>query len=162
MPKFVSNFVQVHIATFNEDIQEYKFLILKRSATMKVYPNLWQVITGTIEENETALQTALRELDEETGLIPKKIYTLPYLTTFFNAKKDTINASPVFGVVVDYANEIKLSDEHSEYLWLSFNDILQKLELPSHIEATKIFYNFVLINKENNKFEITDFDDLKH
>ncbi|MCF6173541.1 MAG: hypothetical protein L3J44_07170, partial [Campylobacteraceae bacterium] len=30
-------------------------------------------------------------------------------TTFFNARKDTINASPVFGVLVDYTKTIKIS-----------------------------------------------------
>lgn len=157
MPNFVSNFVQVHIAAFDEEIKDYKFLILKRSAQIKVYPNLWQVITGTIENSETSLQTAIREINEETGLNIKKIWTLPYLTTFFNAKKDTINASPVFGILVDFVKKVKLSDEHSEYLWLSYSNILQKLELPSHIEATKIFYEFILTNKDNSKFEIMDF-----
>ena len=39
----------------------------------------WQGVTGRIEENETALEAAIRELEEETGYSPASItnFTLP-------------------------------------------------------------------------------------
>lgn len=154
MPEFVSNFIQVHMAAYDDEIQDYKFLVLQRASGLKVYPNIWQVITGTIEKGETALQTALREISEEIELIPNKIWTLPYLTTFFNAKKDTINASPVFAVLVDYVKTINISDEHQNYKWLNFQDCIDCLELPSHKQGTKIFLDYILNNKDNSKFEL--------
>ncbi len=145
MPEFISNTIQVHIAAKVND--GFKFLVLKRASNLSVYPDLWQVITGTIEGNDTALQTALREIDEETGLKPIKLWTVPYVAVFFDANKDQIHASPVFGALVEYQDNIRLSDEHQEYLWLDYKECVEKLELPSHREGTKILMEYILMNK---------------
>ena len=41
-----------------------QFLLLQRADD----PNFWQSVTGGIDEGETPLQTAYRELKEETGI----------------------------------------------------------------------------------------------
>lgn len=143
MPGFVSNTVQVHIASYFEAIQEWKILLLKRADHLKVYPGIWQVITGTIEIGESALQTAIREVAEETSIITDNLLTIPYVTSFFDAKKDLINFSPVFGLITKNKN-IKISDEHSEFGWFTLNECKNLLVLPSHNEANQIFYDYVL------------------
>ncbi len=127
MPTFISNTVQVHIASFNEEFDFYKFLTLKRASNESVYPNIWQVVTGTIEANETAIQTALRETFEETGLMPIKLWAIPYLSQYYSWKKDTVNSSPVFGILVDSNCEIKLSNEHQSFEWLYLDACLDRL-----------------------------------
>ena len=47
------------------DKNSIKYLLLKRSPD-KVYPNIWQCVTGKIEGDEKAYQTAIREVKEET------------------------------------------------------------------------------------------------
>ena len=49
----------------------HEVLLLKRTQTLL---GEWCQVAGSIEEGETAWQTALRELDEETGLKPYALY----------------------------------------------------------------------------------------
>lgn len=148
MPGFISNTIQAHIAaTFDDEI---KYLLLKRSPNLRVYPNIWQVVTGTIERGETAVQCAEREIFEETGLKPLKMWTIPYITQFFESKKDMIHSSPVFGITVSKDCNVILSDEHKDYKWLSYEDAASILILPTHIEGMRIFKEFIL-NQEETK-----------
>lgn len=150
MPKFISNTVQIHIASFFDDINDYKILLLKRSENLHIYPGIWQVITGTIEKGETAKETAIREIKEETAIIAEKLIVIPYITSFFDDKKDAVNFSPVFGLIVN-DKKIKISQEHSEYGWYSIDESYEKLILPSHNEGNKIFYDYILNNKLEQK-----------
>ena len=90
MPDFISNTIQAHIAAYDLDENEYKFLVLKRAADLYIYPGLWQTVTGRIEPGETALDAAIREVKEETGLTPDDIWTLPYVANFFNIRKNGV------------------------------------------------------------------------
>ena len=40
---------------------------------IKYMPGLWQMVTGKMKDGETAYQTALREIKEETTLKPDKV-----------------------------------------------------------------------------------------
>jgi dATP pyrophosphohydrolase len=60
--KIVSTMIEAHI--FRESEKGIEFLLLKRSEGQP-YPGLWQMVTGKIK-TESAHQTALREIKEET------------------------------------------------------------------------------------------------
>ncbi len=45
-----------------------KFLIFKRSASKKLFPNYYEMIGGGIDGYDEPLATALREVEEESGL----------------------------------------------------------------------------------------------
>lgn len=45
-----------------------KVLILKRSQKVGSYPGRWAGVSGFIEENETPMDAARREVYEETGI----------------------------------------------------------------------------------------------
>lgn len=153
MPKIVSNTIQVHIAYFDESISEYRFLILKRSMKELVYPGIWQVITGTIESNETAYKTAIREIQEEIGIQPLKVWNIPQVTSFYDYKSDSISLVPVFGIILS-SSKIILSEEHDDYEWLDLNEAKEKLTLLSHKEGTQAFFDSILSNPENKIFEL--------
>ncbi|MFW5701844.1 MAG: NUDIX domain-containing protein, partial [Bacteroidota bacterium] len=114
MPEFFSNTIQAHIAALDEEAGEYKFLLLRRSADRKLYPCMWQAVTGIIEPREKAVDAAVREIGEETGLEILKLWTIPYVTTFFDPYSDRINASPVFGALTEFEREIRISEEHMD------------------------------------------------
>lgn len=152
MPKISSKFIQVHIARYDEKQKDYMYLVLKRAAHVIPFPGMWQVVTGNIEPDEPSTESAMREVAEETGLKPGKIWTIPYVTTFFNPNNDTIYMSPVFGVLTD-SKKIILSDEHSEYKWLRFQECMDILELPTHREATTVFRDYILKSDNDNIFD---------
>ena len=149
MPNIVSNTIQLHIAV--KEGKKYKYLVLRRAKDLAIYPGLWQVVTGTIENNESAVDTVKREINEETKLALVKLWTIPFITSFYNSENDVIHLSPVFGAIVEDSSKIILSDEHDKYLWLTYKKCLKKLDLPSHINGTKIFKNFILNKLDKNK-----------
>ena len=102
-----------------------KYLLLKR-AEKKIYGGLWQCVTGKIEADEPAWETAVRELKEETGLTPLNMFVADHVSKFYEANKDRMNLIPVFGIEVE-SDEVKLSDEHSKFMWADFDFAFKKL-----------------------------------
>ena len=88
------------------------FLILKRAKT-KIYEHLWQGVAGKIEKGEKAWEAAVRELKEETGLDPIRIFVADHVSRFYETHGDRVNLVPVFGIEAD-SDLVLLSSEHSE------------------------------------------------
>ena len=104
------------------------FLLLKRSRT-KIYEYLWQGVAGKIEKNELAWQAALRELKEETGINEVEIDSgWSHRTEYTFQKKGKPVEKQVFWYIASTNQlEVKLSHEHTNYLWLSFDDAEDQL-----------------------------------
>ena len=113
--KIKSDLVELHI--FNIENNEMQFLILKRSSH-KIYPGLWQMVTGHIKKGETAVQTVLRELQEETGLKPSRLWVVPNVNSFYSSEDDSITMIPVFAAQVKN-DKVIISNEHSEFKWVN-------------------------------------------
>jgi len=48
--------------------KEDKYIFVKRASTKKTLQNIWSFPSGTVEENELPIQTAIRETKEELNL----------------------------------------------------------------------------------------------
>lgn len=114
--KVVSNLIEAHI--FRERNKKLEFLLLKR-ASYQYYPNLWQMVSGKIKEGEKAYQTALREIKEETNLIPEKLWIAPNINSFYSPDDEYISLIPVFAAKVNPNSEVVISSEHSEFKWVN-------------------------------------------
>jgi len=121
--KIKSNLVELHV--FRKVNNEMQFLLLKRSP-QKVYPGLWQMVSGHVKKGETALQTALRELKEETGLKPFRLWVAPNVNSFYSPGEDSISVIPVFVAQVRN-NKVLISGEHSEFKWLNSEEAKKNL-----------------------------------
>ncbi len=154
MPGFRSNTVQVHVFR-RDDLGNYEFLILRRADDEEIYPGVWQFVTGTLNDGETAVQCAVRELKEETGLVPETVWNVPYVGRFFNPYTDEVNFSPVFAVETGRGN-VELSHEHDDYLWLSYPECFGRILIPSHNEAQEIIKKFIIDNDNNSMFVIPE------
>ena len=108
MPESVIRVIDAYV--FRQTQDGIKFLLLKRAKT-KIYEHLWQGVAGKIEDGETAVETAVRELMEETGFKPLRMFIADHISKFYEAHSDIINLVPVFGIQVDRKN-IKLSKLH--------------------------------------------------
>ncbi|MBE2279861.1 MAG: NUDIX pyrophosphatase [Ignavibacteriaceae bacterium] len=144
-----SDMVEIHICRYSED--HHSFLVLKRAETEN-YPNLWQPVTGRVHENESAIQGAMREIKEETGLMPKKLWVVPQVNTFFSPLTDSVNLIPVFLALVDEREEVKLSEEHSEYQWLSYNEAIPLFAWPGQRKSLESIHEY--LNEKSNFFEL--------
>ncbi len=97
------------------DSSHGRYLMVKRSTP---YLNdTWQMVSGKIEKGEKAWQAALREIKEETGLVPDRLYSANEVELFYEASQNCINIVPVFVGFIDSPQTVELSSEHSEYKW---------------------------------------------
>lgn len=139
----VSTMIEAHI--FRESERGIEFLLLKRSKGQP-YPGLWQMVTGKIKENEKAYQTAIREIKEETGLSPLQLWVAPTVNSFYEPKDEYICLLPVFAARVK-ANEIKLSDEHTDYQWVDKSTAQKLLAWEGQRKAVQIIEDYFLNEK---------------
>ncbi len=126
------------------------FLILKRAKT-KLYEHIWQGVAGKIEEDESAPEAAKRELLEETGLVPNRMFIADHVSQFYEVHGDRINLVPVFGIEVD-SEVIKLSDEHSEYKWVTLEEALEHLVWKGQKEGINVVNDMVLRNDDRMRW----------
>lgn len=109
-------------------------------------PNFWQSVTGTLEIDELPIQTAVREVLEETGIdIVKhryqlqdceKINTYPIRAMWQHRypPNTPFNTEYVFSVKVADDHDIKLT-EHSAFLWLDKKQAMDKVWSDTNREA---------------------------
>jgi dATP pyrophosphohydrolase len=145
----ISNLVEVHIFRETENVIE--FLLLKR-AEDQLYPAVWQMVSGKIRESEKAFETSLRELKEETNLTPLKMWIAPKVNSFYSSQSDSICLIPVFAVQVKKDSKVIISNEHSEYKWVSSNEAKRLLAWDGQRKAVDLIEEYFLNEKSFLKF----------
>ena len=90
----------------------------------------WQFCSGKIEPGETAPQAAVRELREETGLVPRRFSHLSYVESFYIAATDTVWHRTGFCAVVDREDAVQLNQEHTAARWISRKEIRKSVTWP--------------------------------
>lgn len=156
--KVISNLIEAHI--FRLKNEELEFLLLKR-APYQYYPNIWQMVSGKIRENEKAYETALREIKEETGLVPENLWIAPNINSFYSPDDEYISLIPVFAAKVNDDSQVIISTEHSEYKWLKSSEAKQLLAWEGQRKSLELineyflnrrsYLNFIEINLNNIK-----------
>lgn len=81
----------------------------------------WCQVAGSLEGSETAWQAALREMLEETGLRPDRLYSGDICEQFYEPKRECITIFPIFVAFVPKDCTVVLNHEHSAYRWVSFS-----------------------------------------
>jgi dATP pyrophosphohydrolase len=76
-------------------------------------------VHGHIESAEPPASAALRELDEETGLSPLRLYNLSRVELFYQHRTDEVALVPVFAAFVTSDAAVRLGPEHDSFEWLS-------------------------------------------
>jgi dihydroneopterin triphosphate diphosphatase len=131
--------ISVLVVIYNDQQQ---ILLLERADK----PGFWQSVTGSLETGETLVQTALREVAEETGILTDttsindwqqsneyEIY--PHWRHRY-APDVTHNTEHVFSLCVSADTSIKLSpQEHLQYGWFSRQQAIKMVFSPSNREA---------------------------
>ena len=140
--------IDCHI-TFLADT-EPKFLMLKRSPQI-MYGGIWQCVTGKIESGEKPVETAIRELKEETGLSPINKWTVDQVNHFYEVEFDRMNLIPVFGVEVD-SLMVNLSDEHCDYKWCNIKEAEELFTWTHQKNGLLSFYEMLTSQTEKLTF----------
>ena len=127
-------------------------LLQLRRAARDFMGGTWQNVYGGIREGETAWQTAIRELHEETGLKPLEFYQLDTVNTFYLAADDSIWNCPGFCAIVPSEAAITLNEEHDAFRWLSREQYAANLIWPGERLACVELYREILDNGPSKPF----------
>ncbi|MGA7948579.1 MAG: dihydroneopterin triphosphate diphosphatase [Thiobacillaceae bacterium] len=112
------------------------------------HPGWWQSVTGSQDPGETLLQTAIREVREETGLdarahlltdwVQTNVYEIFECYRHRYAPGTTHNTEHVFGLEVPAPLPVSLAPaEHLDYQWLPAEQAAAKCFSPSNAEAIR-------------------------
>jgi dihydroneopterin triphosphate diphosphatase len=107
----------VNVAVIKEDGDGWKFLLLQRSR-QETYAGCWGFLTGAKTGNETVAQVAMREVKEETGLTPERLWATEYVMQFYEPTCDKVWILPLVVAVVKVDSQVVLSPENSDFRWL--------------------------------------------
>ncbi|MCF7800699.1 MAG: NUDIX domain-containing protein [Candidatus Marinimicrobia bacterium] len=118
----------VDVFVWREGQSGREFLLLKR-APEEQFPNIWQCVSGGVKPGEKAWQTALRELQEETGYRPKQLFVADYAYNLYLHPIDSMLQVPVFGAEIDDSQDPapRLSKEHTTFQWYPLEEALSVL-----------------------------------
>ena len=142
MPAIVSTIVEVCVFRFGESAPEY--LLLKRSADDALYPGIWQLVTGTIRDGEKAVEAALREVQEETGLLPTHFWIVPHASVFYDQHADAMHVGPMFAVQVERDARPVLSAEHEAFVWMHSKSAQERLVWPGQRQGLEVVDRFIV------------------
>lgn len=110
-----------------------EYLVLLRSPESHGY---WHLVAGGIESGEQPAEAALRELEEETGLIaPPRFEPLPLALGYRRPQGGAWVTLHPFVVEAGPAWEPVLNEEHVEYRWCSEDAAVELLEYPEPQKA---------------------------
>ena len=110
-------------------------LLLIRRSPSRIFPGLWQCVTGGIEPGERVPMAALREVSEEVGFGSADVeafYDLDQATQFYDEGSDGIVTSAAFAVRVRADAVARLSHEHDDARWVTADEALGLVVWPSY------------------------------
>ena len=128
---------------------KFKVLLLKKKSKR----DLWQSVTGSMELGENPYDTALRELQEETGINKQKsdliFDDLSHKFMIYSEWIDRYEESTysnkeyIFSLKLNDEVSVKLSREHSSYKWVDLNDAIHLVFSWTNKAALKAIPNFI-------------------
>lgn len=133
MPKYRRK-VQVHIYRPDGPGGAPLFLVVQKP---RERGGFWQPVTGNAEKHERFIQTARREVMEETGLTD--LLSCNKIGEFTFEKSDQKYQEAIFVAESGSAN-INLSKEHVAYKWLDFTGARKLI----HFESNKTALDTVM------------------
>jgi bis(5'-nucleosidyl)-tetraphosphatase len=135
----VREVVSAGIVVFIKENSEIKYLLLHYSH------GHWDFVKGKLEEGEIEQEAAIRELQEETGLHAHIMQDFESSISYHYTEADGIPAHKTvyFFVGEAYSTEVKLSDEHVGYDWLTYDQALERLTFDNAKEVLRKADKFI-------------------
>ena len=109
-------------------------LVLRRAAGGRC-PGSWEAVHGHVEAGERPAEAAVRELQEETGLTPLRLYNLSRMESFYLHRGDEVALVPVFVAFAPPDAAVRLGPEHDRSEWLAPETARRRFAWPREARA---------------------------
>jgi len=116
-----------------------KYLLLQYEA------GHWDFVKGNVELNESEVETVLRELREETGILATQViggFREP-IQYFYRRQGETIQKEVVFYLIQANTERVELSFEHVGSEWLDYQHALERLTFKNAREVLQKAHDFL-------------------
>ena len=96
-----------------------EILIVKRHPKSKTDPEMWELPGGKVEKGEFFADALVREIKEETNLDVSVGDFAEAIQNDYSHKRTV----QIMMYLVDVEGEVKISDEHTDFMWASLDKI---------------------------------------
>ena len=124
----IKHSIECYVA--REGLDGFIEILLLHKPETKRHPAFWQPITGGIEKNEKPIEACIREIEEEANLHIniEAIKDLNYEFEISLVEDDLVIKKSLF-MYRDQnpALEIKISDEHDDFMWVKLEEVREYL-----------------------------------
>lgn len=138
MTKIVPGVVDVYVLRIIAG--EAQVLVLQRAQDTRC-PGAWETVHGNLNDDERPEDGALRELREETGLKPERLYNVT-VQPFYLHTMGTVQLAIVFAAFVG-SGDVVIGDEHQSFEWLSPADASARFAWPREREALSQIFQLI-------------------
>ena len=115
-------------------IKDGKILILQRHENEEIYPGMWELPSGKRELLEPSDASLIREIKEETGIDVEIIMPFSVFDYQIEKEREIRDSTQINFLVKPISGaDVKLSDEHQNYAWIS----KEETDKYNFTEATK-------------------------
>jgi len=116
-----------------------KYLLLQYEA------GHWDFVKGNVELNESEVETVLRELREETGIVASQVIGgfREQIQYFYRRQGETIQKEVVFYLIQANTERVELSFEHVGSEWLDYQHALERLTFKNAREVLQKAHDFL-------------------
>lgn len=116
-----------------------EILIVKRHPKSKTDPEKWELPGGKVESGEFFADALIREIKEETDLDVDVGDFCEAVQNDYSHKRTV----QLMMYLIDVKGEVKISDEHTEFMWASLEKI-KTLEISTSLKKLLEKKNWVL------------------
>ncbi len=116
-----------------------EILIVKRHPKSRTDPEMWELPGGKVEQGEFFVDALIREIKEETDLDCEVGDFCEAIQNDYMHKRTV----QLMMYLTNVKGEVKISDEHSEFMWTNLDEI-KTLKLSTSFKKVLKKRNFVL------------------
>jgi len=143
----------IEVFVFRRMATGAEFLLLQRCPT-DYLGGTWHPVSGRVEDGEAATPAALRELAEETGLQPRRLWRAVRTNTFFVTEFARDFVCVTFAAEVGADGDVVLSEEHTGARWEPEDRIEAALHWPGQRERVRDILREIVAATPGDRFVV--------